>query len=78
MNGDAGDRKRGEVGRGERIQTARGHLDGSIPSVQFVIEEDRHFRDGVIAGDDDGGDEVVPAVAPRLEQRDLERGRGRG
>lgn len=72
MDRDASNRQRRHIGRVESLQSARGHLGRSVPAIQLVVEEHSNFGDVVTSGHDDGADEVVSAVAPGLEDGDLE------
>ena len=63
--------QRGHVGRVEGVEAAGAALDSPVASHQLVVEVDADLGDGVVTREDQGADDVVPAVTPGLKAGNL-------
>ena len=60
-----------QVGRVEGVEAARTNLHRPVPPHQLVVKVDTDLGDGVVTREDQGTDDVVPAVAPGLKAGNL-------
>ena len=56
------------------VQVSGADFDRSVAPHQLMAEVDPHLGDVVVAGQDESADQIVPAVAPGLEARNLRSG----